>query len=245
MPYKWIFMETIRPEAKANLVCFPYSGTGASFYAPWGRQIPESMNLLPVCYPMREKRLQESLPDSLQTLAAEFARDSVELLREKPFLFYGHCTGSIIAYEAAKILQEQYHLQPLLLVAASSPSPFVNAICPLDENLTDKEFADSMAALGLIQQELANDDSFVTYFMPMMRADYLLHQHYALKEPTVLHCPVTAIYGTRDKNISQSSVADWSRLSDNTFSCKAVDEGHFFEKPETYSELFTYLESFL
>lgn len=244
MSGKWFFMETIRPDAKTNLICFPYSGTGASFYASWGMRIPDSFSLLPVCYPMREKRLADPLPSSLQALAADFVQDSIDVLREKPFLLYGHCTGSVIAYEAAKILQETYQLQPLALIAASSPSPFVNQIKPLDESMSLQEFANSMAELGLIRPELAADVSFVSYFMPMMRADYLLHQNYKPEDETVLHCPITAIFGKNDPNITEESVSDWQKLTDHDFRCKAVDEGHFFEKNETFSELFSCFQSF-
>ena len=38
MNNRWINLETINPEGKINLICFPYSGTGASFYASWGKK---------------------------------------------------------------------------------------------------------------------------------------------------------------------------------------------------------------
>ena len=58
MNNRWINLETINPEGKINLICFPYSGTGASFYASWGKKAPKELNILPVSYPMREKRMK-------------------------------------------------------------------------------------------------------------------------------------------------------------------------------------------
>lgn len=240
---KWFFLESVRPEATAWLICFPYSGAGPSFFAPWAAELPAAFNLMPVCYPMREKRRAESMPTSIGQLAEDFANDCACMLGNVPFVFYGHCTGSIVAYETALVLKRRYGISPNLFVAASSPAPFDCRIEPLDRSLTNKQFAERMADMGLVRHELAGDSSFVEYFIPVIRADYLLHQEYTADKLEMLNCPVISFYGSRDAALTRERVEKWARFTDNGYRSFAVDEGHFFEKKESLSFIFSCMSS--
>ena len=102
---KWIAHESDKGEGK-TLFCFPHAGGTAAFFAEWGGHI-EGTAVLPVQFPMREKRIREPMPDSIRELVKGFVDDCIDILRERPFAFLGHCSGSIVAYEAAVYLKEK------------------------------------------------------------------------------------------------------------------------------------------
>lgn len=241
MNNRWINLETINPEGKINLICFPYSGTGASFYASWGKKAPKELNILPVSYPMREKRISEKMPASLVQLAEDFANESEELLNGLPFVLYGHCTGSIVAYEYAKAIQKKYGKTPSLFISASSPSPDFNHVKPLDESISDNEFAEKMAEMGLINPVLAKDESFVQYFMPMIKSDYILHQNYRCTCEKQLSCPITVFYGSQDTNLVSQDISGWNNFTGCSFQTVSLEEGHFFNKDESLLKIFGYI----
>lgn len=77
---KWFAHQTENRNALVNLVCFVFAGGSPSFFAPWKQLMPDWINLIPVLYPMREKRLKEPMPEDIETFVNDFFRDSKQLL---------------------------------------------------------------------------------------------------------------------------------------------------------------------
>ena len=94
---KWIAHYNNIENSDYNLFCFPYTGGSASYFAPWINEMPENVGIAPVLYPMRETRFTEPLMNTVEEMAAALVEDSIDLFR-KPFAFYGHCSGAVIAY---------------------------------------------------------------------------------------------------------------------------------------------------
>ena len=72
MPSEWVNHARITDGAQVNLLCFTYAGGSPSLFAPWKKYIPDSINVYPILYPMREKRRQEMLPEDTSVLAVAF-----------------------------------------------------------------------------------------------------------------------------------------------------------------------------
>ena len=64
MSTKWIAHETDQKQDFA-LYCFHHAGGTAAYFAKWGAEF-ENIAVLPVQFPMREKRIKEKMPDSMQ-----------------------------------------------------------------------------------------------------------------------------------------------------------------------------------
>ena len=119
---KWIAHSSDRSEAKVNLLMFVYAGGSPSFFAPWKKYLDESINIYPILYPGREIRKNEVIPGSLNKMIRDFVDETPELF-SKPFVIFGQCTGSIIAYETAKYVYEKYGRFPLSFITSSMNSP--------------------------------------------------------------------------------------------------------------------------
>ena len=115
---KWLAHQTENKNASVNLVCFVFAGGSPSFFAPWKKIMPEWINLIPVLYPMREKRLNEPMPEDIDTFVNDFFNENKQLLNKKVAV-WGHCSGAIIGMEYARLLEKSGH----------SPSAFIMSGC--------------------------------------------------------------------------------------------------------------------
>ncbi len=48
----WIAHDSKREDASINLICFPFPGGSASYYANWTNCFSEDINVCPVLYPI-------------------------------------------------------------------------------------------------------------------------------------------------------------------------------------------------
>lgn len=224
---KWFNYESISGKGRINLICFPYSGGSASYYAPWKNSYPEEINILPVAYPMRELRMNEDMPGSLTELAESFAEDNEELF-DAPFAFFGHCTGALVAYETAKYIQKNFRRSPSAFFASSSASPSCIMFEGKITDASDDVMLEHLVNDGIINAEFAKQDVCRNYVLPILRKDLQLHEEYRCDAPELLKCRIIAAYGTRDKLLNDADAADWKRFTINSFRTAPFDEGHFY-----------------
>ena len=96
----WIAHARYAEDAAVNLLCFPYAGGSAAYFSPLKAEIDSRINLCPVLYPGRERNAGIPNFDTLEACAKAFVTENPQLF-QKPVAFFGHCTGSLVAYEAA------------------------------------------------------------------------------------------------------------------------------------------------
>lgn len=226
---KWVNHETEYENARVNLLCFPHAGGSSTFFAQWFQHFDDTVNVYPVQYPARDNRLGEAMPPTILDLAEQIA-DGCKEYFDKPFVFLGHCFGSIIAYETAVAVKRKFGKEPILLVTSGSVSPS-DLKLRATKNLTDEQFMkyyDFPMDQILIYKELRG------ILMPMIRGDYVLCEKYRFKPSGIdLFCPIIAMYGASDHALKDiQAVERWSEftLSDK-FELAPFEGDHFyFEK---------------
>ncbi|MFX0547822.1 amino acid adenylation domain-containing protein [Hathewaya histolytica] len=224
---KWISHGTNRIEAKINLMCFPHAGGSAMYYTPWVDYLDNRINLWPIQYPFREDRQQEKMPSTIQELAYQMAVDCKELF-QKPFAFFGHCTGSVISYEVAKQVKLLYGKEPEVLFVSSNPSPCYKPLQNTEE-WSDQQFIEFLDNYGFIQKDMFQEEEFASYFLPIIRGDFKIHENYNFENITLLNCPIYAYYGSDDLSIlDRKMVKDWSKFTTKDFHEKVFNGGHFY-----------------
>src|SRR5215468_1525465 len=84
--------------AGLRLFCFPYAGGGAFIYRDWHRILPASIGVYAAQLPGRGDRLAEApyldLPALIEPLT-----EAIRSHLDKPFAFFGHSMGALIAFE--------------------------------------------------------------------------------------------------------------------------------------------------
>jgi surfactin synthase thioesterase subunit/phosphopantetheinyl transferase len=108
--------------ARLRLFCFPFAGKGASVFRGWQDQLPPWAEVWPVQYPGRETRFKERPFGRLETLVRALCAELVPAL-DRPFAFFGHSMGALVAFEAARLLRREYGLAPVHLFVSGQGAP--------------------------------------------------------------------------------------------------------------------------
>lgn len=218
----------IRENETGKLFCFPHAGAGATVYAVWGRYMPENVSLYPVLYPAREQRRNEPFPDKLRNLAKRIAGENKEIFTERPFVFYGHCEGGIIAYETAVALKELYGISPKLLAVSGANPPDTHTVELVKNSMSVEEAVEIFANRGFLDKQFAKNKMYTDCFVPVLMKDFMLLQNYCDTEHKRLDCPILLMYGSDDPNIVREKTSDWKAYTSAEFNEKKFEGGHFF-----------------
>src|SRR5436309_3054681 len=93
-----------RANPTTRLFCFPYAGGGAAVYRSWGPLLPPEIEVHAIEYPGRAY-LRDQPANTMDGLIDVLCPEILPLL-DKPFAFFGHSYGSIVAFALAKLLQK-------------------------------------------------------------------------------------------------------------------------------------------
>jgi len=98
---RWIKVFQPQPDARLRLFCFPYAGGGASIYRLWHRDLPGGVEVCAVQLPGRESRWREE-PFRRVPPLADAATEALAPRLGRPYAFFGHSMGAVIAFEVAR-----------------------------------------------------------------------------------------------------------------------------------------------
>lgn len=227
---KWIAHES-NIDKDINIFCFPHSGGTAAYFAAWGNVLKNEA-VMPVQFPMREKRIREKMEDTIQELAKDFVDGCIDVLREKKFCVLGHCSGSIVAYEATKYLKEQYNMSPEIMFVSSCYAP-ENYSAPKLSHLENEELLKVIQKSGFISQELLAEPMMFEYFAPIVKKDFSLQESYLCEEIKPISTPVVAMFGADDESLqNREYINNWSKYTEKEFSVEEFPGSHFYIEKE-------------
>jgi surfactin synthase thioesterase subunit/glycosyltransferase involved in cell wall biosynthesis len=206
--------------AGPRLFCFPHAGGGAStLAAPF---------VVPVRLPGREARLAEAPFDRMEPLIAALATAIDGYLDGRPFAFFGHSMGAIVAFELARELRRRGRPQPQMLIASSARGPRyrLNHVPP--PGPTDEELLAELRRLAGTRASLIDHPAAVRAILPALRADAALYRRYIYQPEPPLDLPIRAYGGVDDPHITEEHLAAWSQETTATFAMRRFPGGHFY-----------------
>jgi medium-chain acyl-[acyl-carrier-protein] hydrolase len=226
-PDRWFVRSHPNPGAALRLFCFPYAGGGAPVFHPWGSALPESVEVCAVQPPGRGSRIDEAPFTRLPALAAALARVIPPLL-DRPFAFFGHSVGGLVAFELAHRLRAADDPAPAhLFVAGCNPPQLPNPHPPL-HNLPDDDLLDELRALGGTPEALLEHVELMDLMLPTLRADFALLETYTYRPRLPLEVPLTAFGGSDDPRVPPDGLAAWREQTRAAFDLNILPGGHFF-----------------
>lgn len=238
---KHIIRHQPRENPRLRIFCFPYAGGSAAIYRVWNTDFPLDIELCSVEIP---GRIQLRMPpaNTMSELVDAIFPDIVELL-DRPFIFFGHSFGSIIAYEMAKRLQEKNQKLPEHLWVSSRRAPQIPMTAEPSYHLPDAEFIDAMQhQYNAIPQAVLNEKDLLKLLLPILRADIKINETYVGELNPKLTIPVTVLYGHQDHSVSRENLEKWCETTVGPFEIKEFPGGHFFIDSERRSVTQTLLE---
>ncbi|UMV49317.1 alpha/beta fold hydrolase [Paenibacillus macerans] len=220
----WFVVHHPNPQAKLRLFCFPYAGGSTSVFKDWGKLLKE-IEVYTVQLPGRGIRLKEPAFTRMEPLVENLIGDMLPLL-DRPFILFGHSLGGLIAFQTSRLLEEQHQRSPVHLFISGRNPPHIREDCVY--NLSDREFVELLHHYNGTPNEVLKDANMMSYFLPILRADFQLSNTYELKGEPKLSCPLSVYGGTDDPLIGPEALEEWERYAKYRFSVQLFAGDHFY-----------------
>lgn len=235
----WLVFPRVENKSAALLFCFHFAGGNAGQYRSWSAAAPDDVEIVAVQLPGRSMRHREPLMrdvwqavDALgPVLAAELALDP-----DRPFAFFGHSLGALVAFELARWLRRHQHPLPRHLHVVSRSAPHLPLRYPMVHELPEAALLDALASYGGVDDSMMENRDFARFFLPVIRADLEMNCVYSCQDEPPLDCPITAVCGDSDPICDIDQIQAWGAQTTQAFACDIVSGGHFFfqAQPQAY-----------
>jgi medium-chain acyl-[acyl-carrier-protein] hydrolase len=224
----WIAFRQPRPQARARLFCFPYSGGGANLFRGWPAAFPATIEVCPVELPGRGQRIMEPTFKRLLPLVRAAVEGLIDLTDDRPFAFFGHSLGALIGFELARELRRAKRPGPVHLFLSGRTPPQAAAPRRLLHMLPDTELLGELRRLGGTQEEALQNAELTAMLLPIIRSDFEVYETYCPSDEPPLDCPITVFGGLEDSLTSAQALAGWGSHTRAGCSVHMVPGGHFF-----------------
>ena len=223
----WFFMNAPDPQARLYLFCFPYAGATAQVFNSWQTAFTPGIQVCPVQYPGRGNRMREPAFTDCRLMVEAFLPHLIPLLN-KPFAFFGHSMGAIVAFEVARALRRQRNLQPAHLFVSGRRAPQVPRREPYTYNLPDDEFTEELRRLNGTPREVLEHEELMKLMLGIIRADFTVTQTYVYTQEPLLTCPISTFGGLDDTDVLREDLAPWCQETTGACSLRMFAGDHFF-----------------
>ncbi|RWP57442.1 type I polyketide synthase [Mesorhizobium sp.] len=215
-------------EPSYRIICFPHGGGSVQSFRNWTDYLPDDVELICLDLPGRGKRSAEAAIRSMDVLAP-MVIEALQEYSDRPFVFFGHSAGALVAYEIARSLEKAGRPSPFHVVVSAHPSADLPPEEPLMYRYADDKLADVIRTLGLVPKKaLANEKLVLDFILPPLRADFELVETYDRNLPTPLKAAITAMGGVQDETINANHLDEWRRLTTSRFARIMFDSDHFY-----------------
>lgn len=215
------------PDADVRLFCFPHSGAGASVFNDWHTLAPSCIEICPIQLPGRGTSFRETPIDNIEPLIDMLLHDIVDYM-DKPFAFFGHSLGALLAYELTRNIASVSHHLPIHLFISAYRAPHLPNEGRMLHKLEHEELLAEIVALNGVPKELMKEPELVRYFMSVIRADLAVCETYVFRNSQPLPVSFTVYGGDTDPRAQSSELAPWRELCACEFDMKIFAGGHFY-----------------
>ncbi|MFH7334831.1 thioesterase II family protein [Streptomyces sp. KHY 26] len=212
-------------DAIARVFCFPYSGVGASMFNAWPRRFgpDDGIEVCVVQLPGREGRLREPHYGTYEDLAERLV-DALAPHLDRPFVFFGHCAGSLPAFETARLLAERGLPTPERVFVSAQVAPHH---CPHDRflDMTDAELRSELEELTLLRGGLAHPQ-LLDLALAVLKEDLAANRVYRRDAPTPVPFPIGVLHWDGDPEVTQDELRGWQDYADDV-AFPVLPGGHY------------------
>lgn len=213
-------------DAPIRLFTFAHAGGSASVFGSWNKALP-GVHVLATRLPGRESRIAEPPIPAMGVLMDALAEQIAPRL-DRPFVFYGHSLGGLIAFELTHRLRELGLRQPERLLIGAYRSPERKSPHSQLHALADADLIKGLGRYGNTSQPAIDSPELMALLLPMLRADFSLVETYVYRERAPLDRPIVVYYGSNDQMIEPTEMDGWRTKSSADVHLHPVDAGHLF-----------------
>jgi len=223
----WFKVYEPRSNDFLRLFCFPYAGGGASVFRSWSKTLPPTVEIFALQLPGREDRFREPPFTRLESLVRELVQVLIPHL-DKPFAFWGHSMGGVVAFEVVRQLRRQHGLNPVHLFVSGCAGPhLMNTNKPIHQ-LPESEFLAALRRRYGDSNDVLKSPELLELTLPTLRADLTLFETYRYSIEPPLDVPISVFGGLQDPGISRDRLEAWRVQTRASFELQMFPGDHFF-----------------
>jgi surfactin synthase thioesterase subunit len=212
-----------------RLFCFHHAGGGASAFRGWREQLAPTISVFPIQLPGREGRVQEQRLRDIDTLVGRLA-DLLDPFLDRPFAFYGHSMGALVAYRLTRTLVGRGGPRPVQLLVGAYPAPHNGTPLGQVDGLTDGSILDMLIEAGGVSETVRNYPRWTGSMVAMFKDDLDLCRSHDPANSTRLPVPIQVFTGETDPLMSISDATGWREHTSASCQLHVIPGGHFFTR---------------
>ena len=222
---------TIRtsPNPQCSVVIFPGAGGAAHSYSDWDNYLDPSLNVYAFEYAGHGRRASEAVIDDFNVVLREIVGALAPHL-DLPLMLVGESMGGLYALEAAaKIaVKTKVYPQEIFVLSCSPVHQMRSEKLKRWLSLSDDDLVNELYGLGGLNQDLMQDDSWLDYFLPVIRADFRAVMNYSSNLKFPLDCRLTVLLGQEDPYCVVDEVPQWKGVVRSNPTVHTFSGGHSF-----------------
>lgn len=226
---RWVKRPVENDNAKLRLICFSYAGGSSSIFRNWPKYLSTEIELCAIQLPGRENRFNEPAMTSLDEIVIQLV-DILQPYMDRPFAFYGHSMGTLIAFELARELRRLNKTLPQQLLVSGRCAPQTPDPGQQLHQLPYEEFVEGLRRYNGTPEAVLNDKELMELLVPLLRADFTVCETFNYKPQPPLECPISAFAGVDE--ISSKLLDGWKEQTAGDFDSELFQGGHFFINTE-------------
>jgi medium-chain acyl-[acyl-carrier-protein] hydrolase len=193
----------------------------------WARFLPASVELCGCELPGHGLHGHEP-PITEMKLALDSAVSNLRNHLEMPVIFFGHSMGAMLCFEVARRLRQEGLAQPLSLLVSACHAPQNPAQSEPMSGLPDRELMQHLHCMEGTPPEILEDEDFINQYVPILRADLHMADHYQYRPEPPLDLPITAFGGRNDREVQSEELRAWRLQTNAIFEQWMFAGGHFY-----------------
>src|SRR5581483_635278 len=225
----WIIRVNPGSKARLRLFCFPYAGGSASLFRSWERFRHAQVEVCAMQLPGRESRRQEVPFTQMRPLIKTLARQMSPYM-DMPFTFFGHSLGALLCFELARQLRREEKPGPLYLWASACKAPQLPKTARALSQLSDEALVEELRLFHGTSEMVLQNEELIRIYLPLLRADFQLHETYLYSPQAPLSCSISAFGGIHDPDVSCGDLVAWQNQTTGSFTLQMFQGDHFFLK---------------
>ncbi|HTE33441.1 MAG TPA: thioesterase domain-containing protein [Chryseolinea sp.] len=212
-----------------NLYCLPFAGGNKYSYRGYEEKAPAAVKIVTLEYPGRGTRLKEALITDMEQLVEDAFKNIRPLIRDQPYALYGHSMGGVVAFLLSKkIISEGNLAAPLHIFITGTMGPSRQSKDAINRHLLPKkEFIEEMRTLDGCPEEILENEEMLSYFEPILRADFEASETFRYQQGSLLNIPFTVITGNEEL-MEEEDIATWQMETSDVVDFRRMPGKHFF-----------------
>jgi medium-chain acyl-[acyl-carrier-protein] hydrolase len=215
------------PAGAMRLFLFPFAGGNANAFLPWQDLLGPRLELRVAQLPGRGVRLFDPPVADLDELIARLTRTVTELA-DRPFLFFGHSLGALLAFEVSRQLRRAGRPEPAALWVSGAESPRTRLPPRQLHDLEEAELIEALRDYSGTASEMLADRELMQLVLPGVRADFALSERYVYRSEAPLDLPISVLLGESDPFVDDGRAAGWAEESSLPVREYRYSGDHFF-----------------